>query len=106
MSLCKTPDINRHISEPLEKTLIRIGRNFQKKVNRKKKKGSKKSAHDSGSIPQNVQLSRSDGSCIIDLDQLTNAQWESGMRVIVHDSLTLAGAVQNIIVAVFFLLLF
>ena len=79
------PFIHRDVTEPLEKTLIRIGR--------KHKKGSspvKKVTQDS-TDPGAVLLSRADGGLAYDLSELTNGQWESGMCVYINEHLSLTG---------------
>jgi hypothetical protein len=85
----------RDAADPLEKTLIRIGRNFQKKDKKKKEKGhhGKKS-----SAAEQVLLSRAGGCLAYDITQLTNAQWETGMSVFIDEHLSLTGLYDRFMV--------
>lgn len=87
----------REISEPLEKTLIRISRNFQKKEKKKKKGPSsptKKFASNNVGVGglDTALLCRADGCLAYDLAELTNGHWETGMRVLIKEDLALTGA--------------
>jgi hypothetical protein len=93
--------MNRNTLEPLEKTLIRIGRNFLKKEGKKKKKsagtgsGGKKLL--SNCSPETILLSRADGQLAYDIKELTNSDWESGMQVHINEQLSLTGKVLHVI---------
>lgn len=92
--------MNRNTLEPLEKTLIRIGRNFQKKEGKKKKKsagtgsGGKKLL---SNCSETILLSRADGQLAYDIKELTNSDWESGMQVHINEQLSLTGKVLHVI---------
>jgi hypothetical protein len=92
--------MNRNALEPLEKTLIRIGRNFQKKEGKKKKKsagtgsGGKKLL---SNCSETILLSRADGQLAYDIKELTNSDWESGMQVHISEQISLTGKVLHVI---------
>lgn len=105
------PSYCRDVSEPLEKTLIRISRNFQKKEKKKKKGGSspsKKFSHENATAGagvgvgvSGVWLRRADGCLAYDLSELTNSHWETGMSVHIKEDLSLTGLAYSVCISFF-----